>query len=49
MAKGFTVKASAPTTKKEKKEEWDYDAIKARMRGKSVSCVSPVGRNARGV
>jgi hypothetical protein len=33
MAKGFTVKASAPTTPN---EEWDYDAIKERMRGKSI-------------
>ena len=33
MAKGFTVKASKPTTQK---QEWDYDAIKARMRGKAI-------------
>ena len=33
MAKGFTVKANAP---KPKKEEWDYDAIKARMKGKTI-------------
>ena len=31
--KGFTVKASAP---KPKEQEWDYDAIKARMKGKSI-------------
>ena len=34
MAKGFTVKAKSPTVKKE--AEWDYDAIKARMRGKAI-------------
>src|SRR5210317_771138 len=34
MAKGFTVKASKPNTKQEK--EWDYDAIKERMRGKAI-------------
>ena len=35
MAKGFTVKAkTAP--KKDKGPEWDYDAIKARMRGKAI-------------
>jgi len=33
MAKGFTVKAKAPTTEK---AEWDYDAIKERMRGKAI-------------
>ena len=33
MAKGFTVKANAPKTKK---EDWDYDAIKARMKGKTI-------------
>ena len=33
MAKGFTVKASTPTAPK---EEWDYDAIKERMKGKSI-------------
>jgi len=32
MAKGFTVKAAAPTPK----EDWDIDAIKERMRGKSI-------------
>ena len=34
MAKGFTVKAKAPAV--EKKAEWDYDAIKDRMRGKKI-------------
>ncbi len=34
MAKGFTVKAKAPTV--EKKADWDYDAIKDRMRGKKI-------------
>ena len=34
MAKGFTVKANAPKSKK--KEEWDIDAIKARMKGKTI-------------
>ena len=34
MAKGFTVKAKSPTV--QKKAEWDYDAIKARMRGKAI-------------
>ena len=33
MAKGFTVKANAP---KPKKEDWDIDAIKARMKGKTI-------------
>jgi len=33
MAKGFTVKAAAP---KPTSQEWDYDAIKERMRGKSI-------------
>ena len=38
MAKGFTVKASKPKsgTKKTNQPEWDYDAIKARMRGKTI-------------
>ena len=35
MAKGFTVKASSPKAK-EKKEEWDYDEIKKRWRGKKI-------------
>ena len=35
MAKGFTVKASAPK-KKENTELWDYDAIKERMKGKAI-------------
>ena len=34
MAKGFTVKANTPTPKKQ--EEWDIDAIKARMKGKAI-------------
>jgi hypothetical protein len=34
MAKGFTVKAKAP--QKSSESEWDYDAIKARMKGKSI-------------
>ena len=34
MAKGFTVKAAAPPQKTA--EDWDYDAIKERMRGKSI-------------
>ena len=35
MANGFTVKASSPKTK-EKKEEWNYDEIKKRWRGKKI-------------
>ena len=35
MAKGFTVKASTPK-KKDKGPEWDYEAIKERMRGKAI-------------
>ena len=35
MAKGFTVKASKPKTKKAE-ADWDYDAIKQRMRGKAI-------------
>ncbi len=35
MAKGFTVKANTPKTKK-KEAEWDIDAIKARMKGKGI-------------
>jgi len=34
MAKGFTVKAKAPTKKKE--EEWDIPANKERMKGKTI-------------
>ena len=41
MAKGFTVKASAPT---KPKEEWDYQAIKERMKGKQIVFCLP-GRN----
>jgi len=33
MAKGFTVKAAAP---KPSEVDWDYDAIKQRMKGKSI-------------
>ena len=33
MAKGFTVKAKAPVAKV---AEWDIDAIKARMKGKTI-------------
>ena len=33
MAKGFTVKAASP---KAKATDWDYDAIKARMKGKTI-------------
>ena len=36
MAKGFTVKANTPSTKKTKKEEWDIAAIKERMKGKTI-------------
>ena len=36
MAKGFTVKANTPSTKKVKKEEWDIAAIKERMKGKTI-------------
>ena len=35
MAKGFTVKAKTPKTKK-KEEEWDYDKAKEMLKGKSV-------------
>ena len=44
MAKGFTVKAKSPVAAKAKKEpEWDIDAIKARMKGKtSVFCLQVV-------
>ena len=38
MAKGFTVKAATPkvSSKKAAGPEWDYEAIKARMRGKTI-------------
>ena len=38
MAKGFTVKAKSPSAIKGKSEkpEWDIDAIKARMSGKTI-------------
>ena len=35
MAKGFTVKAKPPTSRK-KTEDWDINAIKERMRGKAI-------------
>ena len=34
MAKGFTVKAKSPVVKKE--PEWDYDAAKELVKGKTV-------------
>jgi hypothetical protein len=34
MAKGFTVKAAAP--RPSTTEDWDYGAIKERMKGKSI-------------
>ena len=36
MAKGFTVKASKPKSKKQDVPEWDYDDIKRRWRGKKI-------------
>ena len=43
MAKGFTVKAKTPKGSVEEKAppkpEWDYDAIKERMRGKTLYSV----------
>ena len=39
MAKGFTVKAKTPvkaSASSEAKAEWDYEAIKARMKGKAI-------------
>ena len=36
MAKGFTVKASKPKKNKQDKDEWDYEAIKERWRGKKI-------------
>ena len=39
VAKGFTVKAKAPQRSSE--VEWDYDAIKERMRGKSIVLCLP--------
>ena len=37
MAKGFTVKAATPkVAKKAAGPEWDYQAIKERMRGKTI-------------
>ena len=35
MAKGFTVKAAKPNTKK-KESPWDFNAIKERMKGKTI-------------
>jgi len=35
MAKGFTVKATAPRASAPT-EDWDYGAIKERMKGKSI-------------
>ena len=35
MAKGFTVKAKTPTTKKTE-QEWDYDKAREMVRGKAV-------------
>ena len=36
MAKGFTVKASKPKSKKQDVPEWDIDDIKRRWRGKKI-------------
>ena len=39
MAKGFTVKAKTPvkaSVEKTEKADWDYTAIKERMRGKAI-------------
>ena len=37
MAKGFTVKAATPKSNKSKSGgDWDYQAIKERMRGKKI-------------
>jgi hypothetical protein len=41
MAKGFTVKANAPKPGKAPAAEWDYQAIKDRMRGKSIVFCMP--------
>ena len=44
MGKGFTVKATAPrkpSTTTKSGSDWDYDAIKARMRGKSIVFCMP--------
>ena len=40
MAKGFTVKAASPKAKA--KDEWDIDAIKARMKGKAIVFCLPI-------
>ena len=44
MAKGFTVKAKNPVKKKQE-PEWDIDAIKARMRGKTIVFCLPGKQN----
>jgi hypothetical protein len=41
MAKGFTVKAKPPTAKGSEEFEWDYEKIKARMRGKRIVICLP--------
>ena len=43
MAKGFTVKAKNPISKKE--PDWDIDAIKARWKGKTVVFCLPGRQN----
>ncbi len=40
MAKGFTVKATAP--KPSKKAEWDIPAIKERFKGKKIVFLTQV-------
>ena len=42
MAKGFTVKAAAPKTKV---PDWDYTAIKERMKGKTIVFCLPGRQN----
>jgi len=44
MAKGFTVKAKKPKKDDSSGPEWDYEKIKARMRGKRIVFCLP-GRN----
>ena len=36
MSKGFTVKAKPPTTSSPTEKEWDYDAAKEIVKGKSI-------------
>ena len=36
MAKGFTVKAKAPVTKKPSEVEWDYAKAREMVKGKTV-------------